>query len=151
MDISQATRLVRSMVCEWGMTDALGAVQYDERAEGVQYLGMPNMLEKNYSQETAKQIDNEVRKLLDAAHKQATDIVKENRDKVQLMTDMLMEFETLDRQDVLEIMDGTWDIEKKRGRIKAASDMMRKAPPPPPEKPATDPNIDLSDPSPQGT
>jgi len=151
MDISQATRLVRSMVCEWGMTDALGAVQYDERAEGGQYLGMPGVQEKNYSQETAKQIDSEVRKLLDTAHKQATDIVQENRDKVELMTDMLMEFETLDRQDVLEIMDETWDIEKKRGRVKAETDMMRKVPPPPPKKPATDPNVDLSDPSPQGT
>jgi cell division protease FtsH len=151
MDISQATRLVRSMVCEWGMTDALGAVQYDERAEGGQYLGMPGVQEKNYSEETAKQIDSEVRKLLDTAHKQATDIVQEHRDKVELMTDMLMEFETLDRQDVLEIMDDTWDIEKKRGRVKAETDMMRKVPPPPPKKPATDTNIDLSDPSPQAT
>lgn len=154
MDISQATRLVRSMVCEWGMTDALGAVAYDERSESGQYLGMPNASEKNYSQETAKVIDTEVRRIVDQAHADATRMIEENREKVLLMTDMLMEFETLDRQDVLEIMDGTWDIEKKRERVKSDANRAKKLPPPPP-KPATDTppsgNIDMSDPSPQGT
>jgi len=154
MDISQATRLVRSMVCEWGMTDALGPVAYDERSEQGQYLGMPGMHEKNYSPETAKKIDEEVRILLDEAHENAKKIIEENREKLLLMTDMLMEFETLDRQDVQEIMDGTWDIEKKRERVKSESDRARKLPPPPPT-PITDTpptgNIDMGNPSPQGT
>ena len=134
MDITQATRLVRSMVCEWGMTDKLGAVAYDERAEGGQYLGMPNYREKAYSEATAKAIDEEVRKILDEAHLRAKEIVDAHHDQVQLMTEMLMEFETLDREDVLEIMSGEWDIEKKRGRLKTAQDLHRKTPPPPPEK-----------------
>src|SRR4029079_3795667 len=71
MDISQATRLVRSMICEWGMTDALGLVAYDERSESGQFLGMPSYQEKTYSENTAKQIDEEVRRLLNAAHEQA--------------------------------------------------------------------------------
>ncbi len=134
MDITQATRLVRSMVCEWGMTDKLGAVAYDERADGGQYLGMPNYHEKAYSEATAKVIDDEVRKILDEAHVRARELIESHRDQVQLMTEMLMEFETLDREDVLEIMSGEWDIEKKRERLKTAQDLHRKTPPPPPEK-----------------
>ena len=133
MDITQATRLVRSMICEWGMTDSLGLVAYDERGDSGQFLGMPSFHEKNYSENTAEQIDEEVRKLLDEAHSRARDIVESNRDKVQLMTDMLVEFETLDRDDVLEIINGKWDIEKKRKRLKNAEDLQRKQPPPPPD------------------
>ncbi len=134
MDITQATKLVRSMVCEWGMNDKLGTVAYDERAEGGQYLGMPNYREKCYSEATAKVIDDEVRKLLEEAHTRATEIIHAHREQVQLMTEMLMEFETLDREDVLEIMSGEWNIEKKRSRLKTAQDLHRKTPPPPPEK-----------------
>jgi len=153
MDISQATRLVRSMVCEWGMTDALGAVAYDERAEQGQYLGM-SQHEKNYSEETAKRIDDEVRTILDAAHKEATKIIEDNRDKVQLMTDMLMEFETLDRKDVDDIIKGTFSIDEKKGRVKSDADKARKEPPPPPNPIEDTPpsgNVDFQDPSPQGT
>lgn len=130
-DIVQATRIARSMVCEWGMSDELGAVAYDERSEAGQYLGISNYSQKNYSDETAKQIDAQVRKLIDAAHERAITILKENRAKVQLMADMLMEFETLDATDIAEIMDGSWNTEKKRARLKAA-DELRKTPTPPP-------------------
>ncbi len=134
MDITQATRLVRSMVCEWGMTDKLGAVAYDERQEGGQYLGVSSYRDKSYSEETARSIDEEVRKLLDEAHERARGILLEKKEQVQLMTDMLMEFESLDRDDVLEIMNGTWDISKKRDRLKLSQNLNRKTPPPPPEK-----------------
>jgi cell division protease FtsH len=133
MDITQATRLVRSMVCEWGMTDELGAVAYDERGESGQYLGMPNLREKSYSEATAGAIDKEVRSLLDAAHLRARGIIEEHRPQVQLMTEMLMEFESLDRDDVLEIMKGSFDMEKKKQRLKIFQDLQRKTPPPPPE------------------
>lgn len=126
MDITQATKLVRSMVCEWGMTDALGTVAYDERSEGGQYLGMQGYQAKNYSEATAKFIDDEVRKLLDAANAKAKEIILAHRAQVELMTQMLIEFETLDREDVLEIISGTWDIEKKRARMKAAEELARK-------------------------
>lgn len=154
MDISQATRLVRSMVCEWGMTDALGAVAYDERSEQGQYLGMPGSQQKNYSEETAKAIDDEVRVILDQAHTQATELIEANRDKVLLMTDMLMEFETLDRQDVLDIMDGKWDIEKKREKLKSEAEHLKAPPPPPPPSPVEEKppqGMDFTDPTPQGT
>lgn len=126
MDISQATRLARSMVCEWGMSPELGLVAYDERSEGGQYLGMGSYQDKKYSESTAKFIDLEVKKLLDEAHKEAYKIVEANRPKVQLMTDMLIEFETLLHEDVEEIMSGAWDVEKKKERVKTATELQKK-------------------------
>lgn len=127
MDITQATRLARSMVCEWGMSP-LGMVSYDERSESGMYLGMNNMAERTYSEETAQKIDLEVRKLLDAGHEQAIEIINANRDKVELMTQMLIRFETLDRDDVQEIMQGTWSTEKKDARLKVTEDLQKKSP-----------------------
>lgn len=151
MDITQATRLVRSMVCEWGMTDALGTVAYDERSDSGQYLGM-SQHEKNYSEETAKHIDEEVRRILNEANLKATEIIKANSEKLILMTDMLMEFETLDRQDVLDIMENKWDIEKKRKRQKDDADRAKSKAPPPPPSPIADKPLDLPpSPTPQGT
>lgn len=131
-DISQATKIARSMVCEWGMSDSLGTVTYDERTESGQYLGMSGYQAKNYSDETAKAIDKEVRLLIDDAHKRALEILTENKEKVQLMTDMLMEFETLDSTDIKEIMDGTWNVETKRSRVKTADALQIITPPPVP-------------------
>lgn len=133
MDISQATRLIRSMVCEWGMSETLGTIAYDVRSEGGQYLGTQGYNEKNYSEATAKFIDEEVKKLMVEAHDKAIEIVTQHRDKVQLMTDLLMEFETLDREDVLAIMNDEWDTEKKKKRVKATEELQRKLPPPPPK------------------
>lgn len=132
MDITQATQLVRSMVCRWGMADNLGLVAYEEREEAGQYLGIANYREKAYSEETARAIDDEIRKLLNEAHAKAREIIEAHREQVELMTQMLLEFETLDRDDVLEIMKGEWSIEKKKERLKSAENLYRKTPPPPP-------------------
>jgi cell division protease FtsH len=132
-DIAQATKIARSMVCEWGMNDELGTVTYDERTETGQYLGMNGYHEKSYSDKTAQEIDFQVRKLIDEAHKRAFEILEQNREKVQLMADMLMEFETLDATDVKEMMEGTWDADRKRGRIKSADELQKKTPPPIPQ------------------
>jgi len=139
-DITQATGLARSMVCEWGMSESMGLVSYEERSESGQYLGMSGYKEKSYSEETAKKIDAEIKTLLDEAHKSALKILDENKEKVQLMTDMLMEFETLDSQDVKEIMDGSWNADSKRERLKSAEESYRKVPPPPP---AIEENLDI--------
>jgi cell division protease FtsH len=134
-DISQATRLARSMVCEWGMSDNLGTVAYDERSDnGGGYTGL-NYHEKSYSEETARSIDDEVRNLLDEAHKRAHDIIEERRVQVELMTAMLIEFETLDAQDVRDILNDEWDPEKKRKRLKEQEELFKRqpgSPPPPP-------------------
>ncbi len=135
-DIAQATRMARAMVCEWGMSNNLGAVSYDEKSDSGQYLGMQNYQDKKYSDETARAIDQEVRTFLDEAHKQAVALLEEHRDKVILMTDMLMEFETLDATDVKEIMAGTWNADTKRVRLKDADELNLKSPPPAPPLPA---------------
>ncbi len=148
-DILQATKIARSMVCEWGMTDNLGTVTYDERSEAGQYLGGAGFHEKSYSEETAKTIDTEVRALINDAHKRALEILDANKDKVQLMTDMLMEFETLDATDIKEIMEGSWDVEKKRSRLKVAEELQLKLPPPAPVAAPVRPAIQ-QDPDAQG-
>lgn len=140
-DIAQATKIARAMVCEWGMTD-LGTVSYDEKTESGQYLGMQNYHEKNYSDETAQQIDAQVRNLIDSALKRALAILEEHKDKVVLMSNMLMEFETLDRLDIDEIMNGTWDAEKKKARLKKAEELQIKTPPPPPAPAASRPVVE---------
>lgn len=131
-DIVQATKIARSMVCEWGMSDNLGTVSYDERTESGQYLGMSGYQERTYSNETAQKIDKEVKDLIDEAHKRALSILEEQKEKVVLMAEMLMEFETLDSTDVKEMMEGTWNIEKKKARVKAAIELQVKTPPPAP-------------------
>jgi cell division protease FtsH len=131
-DIAQATKVARSMVCEWGMTEELGTVAYDERSDSGQFLDSYGYHERTYSDETAKQIDLKVRALIEEAHKKAIELLETHRDKVQLMTDMLMEFETLDSQDVNEIMNGSWSSDRKKERLKTADELQRKVPPPVP-------------------
>jgi cell division protease FtsH len=140
MDITQATRLARSMVCEWGMSE-LGTIAFDERSDSGAYLGMPNVSSKSYSDETAKKIAAEVYRLINDGHEKALEIVRAQREKVELMTEMLMEFETLDRKDVEEIMNGSWKIETKQARLKIEEELSRKSPaavPAPAVRPASD-------------
>ncbi len=151
MDISQATKLARAMICEWGMSKTLGAVAYNEQSTAGQYL-QNSPPERHYSEETAKIIDQEVKELLESANKRAEEIIIANKEKVQLMTDMLMQFETLDKEDVLAIMDGSWDTQKKEDRVKDIEGAHRQEPPPPPklEGDVKDTPPDFN-PSPQGT
>lgn len=132
-DIERATQIARSMVCEWGMTESLGPVAYGDMNDVSQY-GFGHT-EKKYSEDTAKAIDTEVRTIVDAANKKAKEIILEYRDKVELMTQMLIEFETLDAEDVRKIVNGEWDADGKRDRLKKAEELHKKVaavPPPPP-------------------
>lgn len=133
MDIQQATNIARSMVCEWGMSDKLGSVLYAEVVDQQEYY-LPSNSEKLYSDETAKIIDAEVKEILEQANKRATEILQEKRKEVELMAEMLLEFETLDKEDVKAIMGGTWDSEKKRAKEQKIADAHKKVPPPPPSK-----------------
>ncbi|SCC90891.1 hypothetical protein SCG7109_BV_00010, partial [Chlamydiales bacterium SCGC AG-110-M15] len=148
-DIERVTSLARSMVCEWGMNDKLGSIMYDERDGGGQYLGMSSQPTKRYSEATAKLIDDEVKLLVDEANKQAHKILTENKDKVELMTRSLMEFESLDDVDVHLIMDGKWTVEDKRKRLEEEEKLHKKEPPPlppiPSEKKAKDVGDDLQE------
>lgn len=149
-DIERATQLARSMICEWGMSDKLGAVTYDERADSGQYLGWANYHDKKYSEETARAIDDEVRAILDAAHARARGLLLDKREQVELMTQMLIEFETLDAEDVQKILKNEWNTEEKRLKLKRADELHKKALTPPPlppleeEKPKSGSRINLN-------
>jgi len=131
-DIERATQLARSMICEWGMSDLLGTVTYDERSDNGQHLGMSSYREKMYSEKTAQEIDKEIRRMLDEAYQRSINMINEHKVIVQLMTDMLMEFETLDAEDVRKIIDGTWSAEDKRAKMMRSEDLSKRATPPPP-------------------
>ncbi|MBK6802170.1 MAG: ATP-dependent zinc metalloprotease FtsH [Novosphingobium sp.] len=107
-DIQYATGLARNMVTKWGMSDKLGPLQYEEQQEG--YLGYGGSARLFASDETNKLIDKEIRGLVDGAHKRATDILKTNEDKLHLLANALLEYETLSGEDIAQLMqDGKID------------------------------------------
>jgi cell division protease FtsH len=102
-DIQQATSMAKAMVMHWGMSDQLGMVLYGESQEYV-FLGRDMMRSKDYSEDTAQRIDAEVRRIIDAGFKTASDILTEHRDKVELVAQALLEHETLEGAQVEEIV-----------------------------------------------
>ena len=103
-DIRQATSLARHMVCEWGMSDQLGMVEYGE-GDGPVFLAREMARPRNYSEETARVIDSEIKRLIDEAYATAKRILTEGRDKVELIANALLEFETLDSSHLRDIIE----------------------------------------------
>jgi cell division protease FtsH len=102
-DIQQATNMARAMVTQWGMSDRLGMVQYGNDDEYV-FLGREVTRAKVYSEFTAQEIDGEVKLIIDNAYKTAKDILTTNIAKLELIAKSLLEYETLDGQQVEEIV-----------------------------------------------
>jgi cell division protease FtsH len=102
-DIQQATQMARAMVTQWGMSDKLGMVQYGDNSEYV-FLGREMGRSKDYSEQTAQEIDTEVKLIIDNAFKVASDIIANNRDKLELIANALLEFETLEGSQVEDII-----------------------------------------------
>src|SRR5205085_135753 len=102
-DIQQATQLARAMVCQWGMSDKLGMVQYGDNNEYV-FLGREMMRSKDYSEQKAQEIDNEVKRIIDEGYKVAKDLIDGNRDKLEIIANCLLEYETLEGAQVEEIV-----------------------------------------------
>ena len=115
-DIQQATQMARAMVCHFGMSDKLGMVQYGDNNEYV-FLGREMMRSKDYSENVARDIDAEVKRIIDEGYKVAKDIIDAQRDKLEIIAQSLLEYETLDGSQVDEIM--------RTGKL---------TPPPPPPK-----------------
>ena len=103
MDIQQATNLARAMVCQYGMSDRLGMVQYGNDDEYV-FLGREMARTKVYSETKASEIDEEIKRIIDEGYQRAKDIIMTNRDKLELIANALLEHETLDRLQVEEIV-----------------------------------------------
>lgn len=101
-DIQQATNMARAMVCQYGMSDKLGMVQYGEDDEI--FLGRDMMRRKSYSEHTAQEIDAEVKSIINSGYQVAKDIIVANRDKLEIIAQSLLEYETLDGAQVQEII-----------------------------------------------
>lgn len=97
-DFEQATQIARAMVTEYGMSERLGMTQLEKGGAPVGAYGQPN-----YSQETATIIDDEVRKILDEAHKTAIDIIQSHREQHKAIAEALLKYETLDERQILSL------------------------------------------------
>jgi len=104
-DFKRATEMARRMVTEWGMTDALGPMVYGEN-EGEVFLGRQVTTHQNMSEETMKAVDKEVRAIIDQQYALARGLLEENRGKVEVMAKALLEWETIDANQIEDIMSG---------------------------------------------
>ncbi|MCH4010158.1 ATP-dependent zinc metalloprotease FtsH [Companilactobacillus sp.] len=100
-DFEQATNIARTMVTEYGMTDRLGTVQLEKDGQPVGSGGY--RAEPTYSQDTAKAIDQEVKRIIDEAHEQAREIIESHRDQHKLIAEALLKYETLDEKEILSL------------------------------------------------
>ncbi|NNA87542.1 ATP-dependent zinc metalloprotease FtsH [Pseudomonas fragi] len=103
-DIMRASQIARNMVTKWGLSEKLGPLMYAEDEES--YLGRGGGQSANVSGETAKMIDSEVRSIIDQCYNTAKQILTENRDKLDAMADALMKYETIDADQIDDIMAG---------------------------------------------
>ncbi|MBM3373611.1 MAG: AAA family ATPase, partial [Betaproteobacteria bacterium] len=104
-DFERATEMARNMVTRWGMSESLGTMVYGEN-EGEVFLGRSITTHKNVSEETMRQVDAEIRRIIDQQYALARKILEENRDKVEAMTKALLEWETIDSEQIDDIMAG---------------------------------------------
>jgi cell division protease FtsH len=101
-DIKQVTKIARHMVCDWGMSP-LGPVAYGESHDTV-FLGRDITRNENVSEETARKIDAEIHRIIEEQYQRATDILAQHRDALDKVAEALLEFETIDGQHVMEIL-----------------------------------------------
>ena len=105
-DIERATSLARNMVTRWGLSEKLGPLQYDTDSEEP-FLGRAaSQTHTVYSPETAQRIDEEVRNIIDECYEKARQLLIDNREKLDMMADALMKYETIDRHQIDDIMEG---------------------------------------------
>ena len=105
-DIMRATQIARNMVTKWGLSEKLGPLMYAEE-EGEVFLGRSaGAQHANVSGETAKLIDQEVRRIIDESYTTAKNLLTENRDKLDMMAEALMKYETIDSEQIDDIMAG---------------------------------------------
>ncbi len=102
-DIQQATNMARAMVTQWGMSEKLGMVLYGDGDEYV-FLGKELAQGKTYSEQTAQEIDTEVRRLVDEGYQRAKKLIEDHKKELELIANALLEYETLDGQQVEDIV-----------------------------------------------
>jgi cell division protease FtsH len=119
-DFERATQMARDMVTRYGMSDALGPMVYGEN-EGEVFLGRSVTTHKNMSETTMQQVDAEIRRIIDEQYALARKVLEENRDKVEAMTAALLELETIDSDQINDIMEGKPPRPPKQTQAKAAT------------------------------
>ncbi len=140
MDIRMGSRIARHMVCEYGMSDALGAQAFGENQE-VMFLGREVSRTQNYSEETARHIDAEVTRLLHEAFARAEKLIEEHRPQLAQVVERLLEVETMDGRDVKELVElgRILPEEERQARETAETGKTPEAGTPPPVAGATTP------------
>ncbi len=129
-DLRQATAIAKSMVCQWGMSDTLGPLSYTGREDHI-FLGRDITRVEDYSPETAREIDLEVRRILEETEHRVTELLTTNRGKLEMLARKLLEVETLTAQQVYELL----GMDPKG----AAAGAVQDAPPAAPDAPAPAP------------
>jgi cell division protease FtsH len=132
-DIEQATEMARKMVCEWGMSEALGPLTYGKKEEQI-FLGKEFNRHQDYSEATALKIDNEIKRIVTEQYDRAHKTLKEHRPTLVRVAEALLEYEVLDADQLRQIMEGK--------PIEVRSAARPTAPPPPPREGKAEPADD---------
>jgi cell division protease FtsH len=104
-DFERATAIARAMVCEYGMSDRLGPVVLGQR-HGNPFLGRDYNEDRNYSEQIAEEIDKEVRSIIDECYERSREILTDNRTKMDEIVRVLLEKESLEREEFIALMEG---------------------------------------------
>ena len=132
-DIEQATQIARKMVTEWGMSESLGPMTFGKKNDEV-FLGREIQSQRNYSEVTARMIDEEIAKIIRNAQKKSEEILNENQELLHSMAKSLLKHETIDAKDIQKLLDGKKIIRRKpsiksskssNGKVKPASTSVR--------------------------
>ena len=126
-DLERATSIVRQMIMEFGMSDALGPITLGKKHEQQVFLGRDLARDRDFSEEIAKAIDHEIRRTIESSYQKAQDILSENRDKLELLARTLLEKETLDAEEIKALMEGEslTDLESARAAKRASEENAR--------------------------
>jgi cell division protease FtsH len=103
-DIRQATSLAKEMITTWGMSELLGPISYGSDSAGKEYFALP--FERDYSEATAQQIDQEIKALTNDAYQRAKTLIEANRENLDRIAKALLKYETLDAEEVKTLMAG---------------------------------------------
>jgi cell division protease FtsH len=104
-DLDQATDMARKMVCEWGMSDVMGPLTFGKKEDTV-FLGREIANAPTYSEQTAQEIDAEIKSIVTTQYARARKIIEDNAVQLKRVAEALLEYETLDGQELVTVMDG---------------------------------------------
>ncbi len=116
-DIEQATKIARKMVCEWGMSDVLGPMTFGKKNEEI-FLGREIQSHRDYSEVTARMIDEEVVRVVRKAQSKAEEVLNNNINQLHNLAKALLEYETIDGDEVMTVMEGEKISRKSNGAVK---------------------------------